>query len=480
MIAVVFATQKEAAPFIERTNAQRINTHLPVKAIFKTPDQCLVAVTGMGRDQAAKSIRAMLNAFDLNRVVNAGLCGALSDSLHPGDVYTVNTVQDGDASAAPLAPLPWQGLSSKRLITVAKPVHGGERRASLATNADLVDMEGWEIAQACVQHGVRYTMIKGVSDHACKNASADIMTHIQSVSQHIADILIAGLPAQQTKPGVFSRLHHFTRVEHTLFSLPLIFAGAWIGAEHTFFGWRTTALIVLVGTGGRMMGMALNRLFDRNLDALNPRTANRELPSGRLSVLSGYAIAGTGLLMYLSGCAALSRLCLYLSPVPLIPLILYSLLKRFTRLCHFGIGICLAMGPMGAYVAAAGVLPLDPEILLLATFTFFWISGFDIIYALQDMESDKETGVKSIPAALGPTASEIIAAFTHVGACAALGILWHIQGHGIPSGAALLISMATFIISYTPAIPLAARFFPISAIAGISAALVPLLEGGTR
>jgi 4-hydroxybenzoate polyprenyltransferase len=480
MIAVLFATQNEATPFIEKIKAQHIDTDLPVQALFKTSNQDLVVVTGMGRNKAAKATHAVLNAFNLKHVVNAGLCGALSESLHPGDVYTVGTVQDGDANAAPLTPLPWQGLPSKRLATVAKPVYGGERRETLATHADMVDMEGLEIAQACATHGVRCTMIKGVSDHACENAAADIMTHIHTVSQHIADILVDGLPALQTKAGVFSRLHHFTRVEHTLFSLPLIFAGAWIGAEHTFFGWRTTALIVLVGSGGRMMGMALNRLFDRNLDALNPRTANRELPSGRLSVLTGYAIAATGLLMYLAGCAALGKLCLYLAPVPLIPLILYSLLKRFTRLCHFGIGICLAMGPMGAYVAAAGTLPLEPEILLLATFTFFWISGFDIIYALQDMESDKQTGVNSIPAALGPTASEIIAAFTHVGACAALVTLWVIQGHGILPGVALLISLATFIISYAPAIPLAARFFPISAIAGISAALVPLLEGGTR
>ena len=110
--------------------------------------------------------------------------------------------------------------------------------------------------------------------------------------------------------------------------------------------------------------MAMNRIFDRDLDALNKRTAGRELPRGKLSLLHAYSVAATGFVVYMLACAGLGRICLTLSFVPLIPLIGYSLLKRFTCLCHFGIGICLALAPLGAYVAASGGLEFSSEILL--------------------------------------------------------------------------------------------------------------------
>jgi len=185
------------------------------------------------------------------------------------------------------------------------------------------------------------------------------------------------------------KLHSFTKVEHTIFSLPLLFAGAWLGAGG-MPSIRSLLLIALVGLGARTFGMAINRILDKNIDAKNPRTQNRELPSGKLSMGQGAAVAAIGMALYFAGCGLLGSTVLKLSLVPLIPLSLYSLLKRFTPLCHYGIGICLAIAPLGAFVAVTNTIAFTPEVLLLSLFTFCWMSGFDIIYALLDIDFDRE------------------------------------------------------------------------------------------
>lgn len=270
-------------------------------------------------------------------------------------------------------------------------------------------------------------------------------------------------------------LHRFTRVEHTLFSLPLLFAGAWLGAAEELPSWRILGLIALAGVGARVFGMSMNRILDRDLDALNKRTAGRELPSGRMSLGSAYSVAGAGLALYLLACAGLGRICLYLSPVPIVPLSVYSLLKRFTDLCHFGIGLCLALAPLGAFVAASGGLGFGPEIALLGLFAFCWISGFDIIYALQDIESDRETGVHSLPVSLGSAKAQIIAAGAHAVAAAAITALWWMGGPSWSAGLALVVAVGAMAMGYVPRIPLPVRFFPMSAIASVAASIVPVL-----
>jgi 4-hydroxybenzoate polyprenyltransferase len=233
-------------------------------------------------------------------------------------------------------------------------------------------------------------------------------------------------------------------------------------------------LIALVGLGARTFGMAINRIMDRNLDARNPRTKNRELPSGKLSLPQGYAIAFAGIAIYLAGCALLGETVLRFSLVPLIPLSLYSLLKRFTPLCHYGIGLCLASAPLGAFVAVTDSLAFTPEVILLALFAFFWISGFDIIYAMLDIEFDRAHAVRSIPAAVGASGAQWIAALTHLLSFAALVLLWMSVG-GMLSLVALVTAAAAFGAAYLPGLPLHVRFFPVSAVAGIAGALVVLL-----
>ncbi len=151
------------------------------------------------------------------------------------------------------------------------------------------------------------------------------------------------------------------------------------------------------------------------------------------------------------------------------------MLKRFSSLCHFGIGVCLALGPLGAYVAVTGSTAIDGAILMLTLFTFCWISGFDIIYALQDLKTDREIGVHSLPAALGSTGAQWVAALTHVVAAAAAVQLWVLSGAGLTSGVALAVALAAFGLAYYPKLPLPVRFFPISAIAGIAGAMIAML-----
>jgi 4-hydroxybenzoate polyprenyltransferase len=270
----------------------------------------------------------------------------------------------------------------------------------------------------------------------------------------------------------------FTKIEHTVFSLPLLFAGAWLAAGQQWPSWTTLALIAVAGVGARILGMAMNRYLDRRLDALNPRTANRELPSGQMSPRGALAVAATGLVLYLAACVALGPLCLLLSPIPAAVLIGYSLLKRFTPYCHFGIGATLALAPAGAHVAVAGNLQPEPALVFLAVFTFLWISAFDIIYALQDLEADRRNGVHSLPAFLGSKGAQVVAAAVHVGALAsAAGVAWY-SGAGLAGWIMWAILGGTLAAAYWPAIPLPQRFFPLSALAGLAGALVPLLGNG--
>lgn len=270
------------------------------------------------------------------------------------------------------------------------------------------------------------------------------------------------------------KILNFTKIEHTAFSLPLIFTGAWLGGRGQWPSVGTLMLIVMAAIGARVFGMAFNRIFDRHIDAANPRTAMRELPSGAMTTRTALLVAFSGLMLYLAACMLLGRWCLYLAAVPLIPLLGYSLLKRFTPLCHFGIGLCLALAPLGAYVAAAGHPRFSSIVLWFAAFVFFWLSGADIIYALMDIESDRRNGIHSLPAKLGAGDALRIAAAAHLLALGCLVVVLVISRAGGWAAAAFIVTMALFILMYVPAIPVPRRFFPISTLAGVAGSIVPL------
>jgi len=274
---------------------------------------------------------------------------------------------------------------------------------------------------------------------------------------------------------MLKKILNFTKVEHTAFSLPLIFAGAWMGGPNRWPQPSVLLLIVIAAIGARIFGMSFNRIFDRHIDALNPRTAGRELPRGALDLPTAFSVGAAGLCTYLGACIALGRWCVYLSPVPLIPLLGYSLLKRFTPLCHFGIGLCLALAPLGAYVAAAGHPWFSAQVMLFSGFVFFWLSGADIIYAIMDIESDRQTGIYSIPSKLGATGAQWVAGGVHLCALACMVALLRVAQAGMLSMAAFAVTIVLFAMMYMPFVPVSRRFFPISTLAGVVGAITALL-----
>ncbi len=269
---------------------------------------------------------------------------------------------------------------------------------------------------------------------------------------------------------------NFTKIEHTAFSLPLLFTGAWYGSGRQLPDAVTMGLIIVAAVGARVFGMAFNRIFDRHLDAQNPRTRQRELPSGKMSLNQALAVAISGLVVYLLACVLLGGWCLILAPVPLVALLGYSLLKRFTWLCHFGIGFSLAQAPIGAYIAASDSLALSVQVILFALFVLTWLSGADVIYALLDIDSDRRHRVYSIPARFGVARAQHIAAGCHVLSLILLAVLLRQSGAGILAWCGFAVTVIFFGLMYLPRIPVPVRFFPIATLAGVFGALAPLLS----
>ena len=241
------------------------------------------------------------------------------------------------------------------------------------------------------------------------------------------------MQATASHSGIAERVRtyaSFVRFEHTLFSLPLILAGVFSVPGPALAAGRW-ALIALAAAGARTAAMALNRLIDRRLDALNPRTRARELPSGRMRSAEAWALLAASSAAYLAACAALGPMVLKLSPVPLAVFTMYPYLKRFTPFCHFGVGVALAMAPLAGFVAAHPDLARPSVALLLAVFALVWVSGFDIIYATLDEAFDREHHVRSMVAWLGRDPALALSAALHrVAQLALLGVVLVLQRAG--------------------------------------------------
>ncbi|MBI5483365.1 MAG: 4-hydroxybenzoate octaprenyltransferase [Deltaproteobacteria bacterium] len=192
------------------------------------------------------------------------------------------------------------------------------------------------------------------------------------------------------------------KFSHTVFALPFALTGALLAAGG-IPALRQIVWIMLAMVGARTAAMAMNRLIDADIDARNPRTAGRAIPAGLIGKgLTLFFIFASVALMLFSA-AMLNPLCLKLSPIALFFLALYSYCKRFTSLAHVVLGVCLAAAPIGAWVAIRGTL--DAPALLLGAAVLFWVAGFDILYALQDLEFDRKSGLHSIPVLLGVNGS---------------------------------------------------------------------------
>lgn len=218
------------------------------------------------------------------------------------------------------------------------------------------------------------------------------------------------------------------KFEHTLFALPFAFLGAVLAADGlpslSQILWITVAMF-----GARSAAMTFNRIIDRKFDAENPRTANRELPSGKLSVSFAWAFLIFSIVLFEIAAYSLNWLTFALSPVALLSVLGYSYAKRFTSFAHLILGWSLAISPTAAWIAVRGAI--DSEIpLLLSLLVMMWTAGFDVMYACQDFEYDRRAGLRSIPARFGIKNSLWIARLFHVQAFAVLLLLYLITGLG--------------------------------------------------
>jgi len=188
------------------------------------------------------------------------------------------------------------------------------------------------------------------------------------------------------------------KFEHTIFALPLAYVGAILGAK----GWPSlhdASLILLAMVGARSAAMTFNRIVDLPFDRLNPRTKDRELVRGTLSLSAASLFLVCSVGLFFLSAWALNPLCLYLSPIALVIILGYSYTKRFTWMCHIFLGLSLALAPVGGYLAVAE--NISPSVIVFSLGVLFWVAGFDVIYACQDIKFDREMGLQSIPAKMG-------------------------------------------------------------------------------
>ncbi len=191
------------------------------------------------------------------------------------------------------------------------------------------------------------------------------------------------------------------KFSHTIFALPFALLGFSLATIHQSdtLSWRLLVLVLLCMLFARNAAMSFNRWADRHIDGVNPRTAQREIPAQKIRQQSALAFCITNAVFFIVASWFINPLCFYLSPVALIVILGYSLTKRFTALSHFVLGLGLALAPTGAYLAVTGTFDWIPVIISLSVLC--WVSGFDIIYALQDDEFDRENHLRSVPVVLG-------------------------------------------------------------------------------
>ncbi|MES2480188.1 MAG: UbiA-like polyprenyltransferase [Bacteroidota bacterium] len=236
------------------------------------------------------------------------------------------------------------------------------------------------------------------------------------------------------------------KFSHTVFALPFAFIGFALAVfkDGYHFELKLLVLMLLCMVFARSAAMAFNRYIDRHFDALNPRTAGREIPSGVISAPKALSFVIASSILFIATTYFINELCFYLSPIALFVILFYSYTKRFTALCHLVLGLGLSLAPIGAYLSVSGVFDMVP--LLFSFLVLTWVSGFDIIYALQDESFDRSQNLYSIPSVLGVKKALIVSSFLHI-ISALLVVLSGVLGHFnflYWIGAAIYISMLAY------------------------------------
>ena len=277
-------------------------------------------------------------------------------------------------------------------------------------------------------------------------------------------------------------------LEHSVFALPF----AYIAALTAMFSlsktvhWRALVLVTIAMVGARSFAMAVNRIIDREFDARNPRTARRELVTGVLSVKTAWIGAITALAVFLAAAASLNWLAFWLAPLAVAPLVIYPYGKRFTNVPHALLGLAQAIGPIGAWVGVTGSWSWDAVVLGLAV--GIWIGGFDLIFALQDIETDREQGLGSVPAKWGVAVALSAARASHVVTMALFILFGGLTHAGVFWWFGIVVVAAAFVYEHALLSPtdlsrLNRAFFTVNGFVGIALfcfALIDLLVRGLR
>ncbi len=233
-----------------------------------------------------------------------------------------------------------------------------------------------------------------------------------------------------SESGKVRKYMSMVKFAHTIFAMPFAITGFFLGIHdsHSSLSWRLLILVVLCMVFARNAAMAFNRYSDRNFDSRNPRTSGREIPSGKIRPTSALYFVILNSLLFIATTWFINRLTFLLSPVALLVILGYSLTKKYTSLCHFILGIGLSLAPIGAYLAVTGefnMLPIFYSILVL-----FWVSGFDMLYALQDEDFDINMNLKSMVVFLGRKGAIRLSVITHIVSAGMVILIGYFAGFG--------------------------------------------------
>lgn len=291
------------------------------------------------------------------------------------------------------------------------------------------------------------------------------------------------MTAVAERPGRVKSFLRLVTIEHSVFALPFAYLSALVAMDRNGTGvhWVDLLLVTIAMVSGRTFAMSANRILDRRIDAQNPRTRNRELVTGAVSVRTAWTGAAVSLAVLFLAAGLLNPLCLALSPLAVIPLVIYPYAKRFTNYPHYVLALAQAVAPVGAWIAITGTFDGSDPAWVLGVAVGLWIGGFDIIYACQDVEIDRQIGVHSTPARFGVRTALRISTATHVvtfalfvwfGVLVGLGWLWWIG---------LALTAAAFIYQHIIVTPddlsrVNRAFFTSNGFVGIALFLFALLD----
>lgn len=251
---------------------------------------------------------------------------------------------------------------------------------------------------------------------------------------------------EQPAPNAVTAFLGLVKIEHSIFALPFAYLAALtaMARETGHVNWAKLGLVTVAMVGARTFAMAANRILDRHIDARNPRTAGRELVTGAVSVRTAWLGAGAAIVVFLGAAALLNPLCLALAPLAVVPLIVYPYGKRFTNWPHAILGLAQLIGPVGAWVAVTGTLSGSGPAWVLGVAVGLWIGGFDLIYACQDVEVDRQIGVHSVPARYGVPFALRTSTTVHVVTFGLFGWFGALVGFGWPWWVGLALTAVAF------------------------------------